>query len=284
MSDITRIETPTDYRTILLHVDNTAQAVTRIAFASQLALQHGAHLVGAAFTGLSRFIYQDGSVDLARTVLAPYMDGLWQETERELDGFRRLAAAAALPSCEALFVDDEPGAGLALAARYADLVVLGQREPGTPAVAAGDLVAHVLLTCARPLLVVPYAYAGAATGQRVLLGWNGSVQAVRALTAALPFMRRAASVTVAVFGPQDMPDDDTQALASYLERHGVGASFVHESAHLDIGEGLLSLATDVGADLLVMGGYGHARLRELVLGGATRTVLQAMTVPVLMAH
>lgn len=284
MSDTTRIEIPTDYKTILVHVDGTAQAGTRIALASELALRHDAHLIGAAFSGLSRFVYQDGSMDLARTVLAPYMDGLYQKTERDLDVFRRVAGAADLPSWEALFVDDETGAGLALAARYADLVVLGQREPGTPAAAAGDLVAHVLLACARPLLVVPYTQAAAATGRRVLLGWNGSVQAMRALSAALPFMRRAGNVTVAVLGPQVMPDGDAAALASHLERHHIDTSFVNERAHLDVGEGLLSLAADLGADLLVMGGYGHARLHELVLGGATRTVLQSMTVPVLMAH
>lgn len=287
MSDITRTEgaptAPTDYKTILVHVDGAAGASGRIALAVELARRHGAHLIGAAFTGLSRFVYHDASVDLARTVLAPYMDGLYRKAESELDQFTR--AAAALPSCEARLVDDEAGAGLVLAARYADLVVLGQREPGTPAAAAGDLVAQVLLACARPLLVVPYAGAGAASGRRVLAGWNGSVEAVRAMTAALPLLRRADHVAVAMVGPAAAGGPSADAdLAAWLGRHGIAAANVRASADHEAGAGLLSLVADLGADLLVMGAYGHARLRELVLGGATRTVLQAMTVPVLVAH
>lgn len=273
-----------NYKTILVHVDGAAGAATRIALAAQLALSWNAHLIGAAFTGLSRFVYQDGSVDLARTVLAPYMDGLYHKIGRELDEFSRLAALASVPSCESRLVDDEPGAGLVLASRYVDIVVLGQHEPGTPAVAAGDLLAYVLLASARPLLVVPYVQTSPLTGRRVLVGWDGSIQAARALTAALPFLHCAECVTVARFGVPDPPDDEAGHLSSFLDRHGVAASFVDRPAQSDVGSALLTLAVDLKADLLVMGGYGHARLRELVLGGATRTIMEAMTIPVLLVH
>ena len=271
-------------KTILVHVDGSDRAATRIALASQLALQHDAHLVGVALTGVSRYYYREGSADLTRTVLAPHMDRLYARAEQELGGFVRLAADAGVRSYERRLVDDETGAGLALSGRYADLLVLGQSEPGMPsAPPGGDLAAHVLLACPRPLLVVPYIQRDIAVGKRIVVAWNGSVEAVRALGAALPFLRRADSVTIAAFGPADEPAADPELLP-YLKRHGIDAALVAESPGLAGGEPLLSLLADCGADLLVMGGYGRARLSELLLGGVTRTILQSMTVPVLMAH
>lgn len=273
------------YKTILVHADATQQPARRIVLAAQLALDYDAHLIGVATTGVSRYVYQEGGADLARTLLAPYMDGLFAAAERALDRFERIASAAGVNSREKRLMDDEAGAALVLAARYADLIVLGQQDPAAPgAPVGGDLAAWVLLACARPLLVVPYAQQAPAPGRRILVGWNGSGQAVRAIAAALPLLRRADSVTVASFDTPAESAADSAALAPYLARHGVDADLVHDSTGLDVGEGLLSMAADRGADMLVMGGYGHARLRELLLGGATRTVLRSMTVPVLLAH
>lgn len=273
-----------DCKTILVHVDDSPLGATRIALAAQLALRHDAHLTGIALTGVSRFYYSDGGADLARTVLAPQMDELYGKAERALATFTRLAEAAGVSSHERRLVDDEAGAGLALAGCYADLLVLGQHEPGTPSpFPGGDLAAHVMLGCPRPLLVVPYIQQDPVIGRHALLAWNGSVEAIRALDAALPFLRQAEQVTVAVFGP---PGDATvdPDLSAYLARQGVKAGLTTESPRLDSGEPLLSLVADRGADLLVMGGYGRAQLSELLLGGVTRSILRAMTVPVLMAH
>ncbi|KQQ97142.1 universal stress protein [Massilia sp. Leaf139] len=273
-----------DYQTILVHVDASRRADTRIALAAQLALRHDAHLVGAALTGVSRYYYREGGADLARTVLAPHMDEIYRKTERALDDFTRIATGAGVRSHERRLVDDEVGAGLALAGCYADLLVLGQSAPDArPAPTGGDLAAHVLLACPRPLLVVPYIQRETAIGSRVLVAWNGSAEAVRALVAALPLLRLADSVTVVGFGPPDAPAAEPDLLP-YLARHGIAAQLLSESPRLDSGEPLLSLAADCGTDLLVMGGYGRARLSELLLGGVTRSILQAMTVPVLMAH
>lgn len=271
-----------NYKTILVHAEATPQGAARIALAAQLALRHDAHLVGVAVTGVSRFYYQEAGADLARTVLAPLMDKLYRRAEHALDNFSQLAAAAGVPSHEPRLVDDEVGAGLALSGRYADLLVLGQTEPGTPA-PGGDLAAHVLLACPRPVLVVPSIQQDSSAGRRVLLAWNGSVEATRALDAALPVLRQATSVTVARFGAAGDTAADAQ-LQAYLARQGVDAELVALAQRLDSGEPLLSLAADRGADLLVMGGYGRLRLSELLLGGVTRSILGAMTVPVLMAH
>jgi len=271
------------YKTILVHVDGSPHAAARITLAAQLALRCDAHLVGVAPTGVSRLFYQEGNAELARTALAPYMDALYRKTGRDLAHFTELAEQAGVRSHEQRLVDDETGAGLALCARYADLAVLGQADPDLAPAPGGDPVPYVLLACARPMLVVPYIQQGPLAAKRVLVAWNGSAQAVRAVNAALPLLRLADQVTVATFGPPQETSGDAE-LVRYLRRHGVDAAQICEPGDPDPGERLLSLLADQGADLLVMGGYGRARLSELLLGGVTRTVLQAMTVPVLLAH
>ncbi|THC46667.1 universal stress protein [Massilia sp. Mn16-1_5] len=271
-------------KTILVHVDQSPHAATRIALAAQLALRHDAHLLGVALTGVSRYYYREGAADLARTVLAPHMDALFARAGAALDRFARIAADAGVRSCEGRLVDDEAAAGLALSGRYADLLVLGQHEPGAPSEPpGGDLAAHVLLACPRPVLVVPYIQKETAVGKRVVVAWNGSAEAVRALDGALPLLRLAERVVVAAFAPAGQPAADPELLP-WLRRHGIEAALLAESPGLAGGEPLLSLVADQAADLLVMGAYGRARLSELLLGGVTRTVLEAMTVPVLMAH
>jgi nucleotide-binding universal stress UspA family protein len=119
----------------------------------------------------------------------------------------------------------------------------------------------------RPLLVVPYVQREAPCGRRVVVAWNGSPQAARAVSAALPLLRRADSVTVASFGTPDEPAEPDPDIAPCLKRHGVEAELVTEPTPLEVGDCLLSLVADRAADLLVMGGYGRARLRETLLGG-----------------
>lgn len=272
-----------DYKTILVHVDGAPQADARIAFALQLALRHDAHLAGVALTGVSRLFYRENNADLVRSALAAYIDEVRRRCESQLERFALLAAQAGLASYERRLVDDETSAGLALAARYADLVVLGQADPAAPTPPGGELVPHLLLACPRPLLVLPCVQAAAHPIRRVLLAWNGSVQALRALAAALPLLRQAEQVTLAAIGAPGEAAGDEE-LAPYLRRHGVAAALVREPGQLDPGKRLLSLLADQDADLLVMGGYGRARLSELLLGGVTRTVLKTMSVPVLLAH
>ena len=273
------------YKTILVHVDDTPQAATTIALAARLALGSDAHLLGVATTGVSRFFYQDAGADLARTVLAPYIDERLRAAEALLDRFEALATGAGVRSFERRLIDDETGAALALASRYADLVVLGQPDPAQPIPPGGvDLPAYTLFGGAHPVLIVPCIQADAGAVRRILLAWNGSAQAARAAGAALPLLRAAEAVVVAVAGTHAEPAQAEHALLAWLARHEVDAELVADATTGDVGDCLLSLAADRASDLLVMGGYGHARLRELLLGGATRTVLRTMTIPVLMAH
>lgn len=276
------------YKTILVHADPSRHADERVRVAARLALAEGAHLVGTAMTGISRFLYQDSSIDLTRTVVAMHMDALYQRAGESLARFEQLASAVGVPTCERRLVDDEPEGGLALQSRYADLVVVSQTDPDDQSARLTPrLPEYVMLNSARPVLVVPYAGSFEQLGANVLVAWDASMEATRAVTNAIPLLRRARHVTIAVFNPNPFDAHGEQPgadIALYLARHGVNIEVSLQQTGIDVGNALLSMAADRSADLIVMGGYGHARLRELLLGGATETVLRTMTVPVLMSH
>jgi nucleotide-binding universal stress UspA family protein len=174
-----------------------------------------------------------------------------------------------------------------LHARYADLAIVGQRsEESTSATLYYPGIAEeVVLGAGRPVLVVPYIGSSAGVGKRVLVAWNGSREAARALNDALPILERADQVTVLVVDPDGAGRIPGADIAAHLARHGVRTEATHvPSGGLDIGDVLLSRAADFSCDLIVMGAYGHSRIREFVMGGASRHIFDHMTVPVLMAH
>ena len=178
----------------------------------------------------------------------------------------------------------------AVQARYVDLIVLGQLDPeDTRATVTSPRPEDIALSAGRPVLIIPYVGHFEVIGRRILVAWDASREATRAVNDAMPLLASAAGVTVLTIDPPigrtehgDIPGADT---ALHLARHGVSASVEKTVAgSVGIGDVLLSRASDLGADLLVTGAYGHSRVRELVLGGATRTVLNSMTLPVLMSH
>ena len=172
-----------------------------------------------------------------------------------------------------------------------DLVVLGQYDPDDP-LAWGtppDLVPQVLADSGRPALVVPWAGDFAEVGRRVVVAWKPTRESASALRAALPLLQAAQEVSLLHWSEGDdearASPDLTQALAAWLDAHGVRARLETQGRPGDdLGALLLSAAADHSADLLVMGCYGHARMREWMFGGVTRTVLRSMTLPVLMTH
>jgi nucleotide-binding universal stress UspA family protein len=273
------------YKTILVHVDLSRHAQRRIETAARIAAEQGAHLVGAAMTGISRFVYHGANVDIARSVLAEQLDVLLRQANDALARFDAIAGSFDALSFERRLVDDDAGGGLALQARYADLVVLSQFDPDDPvARIAPGLPAYVMLNSACPVLVVPWADAAGAIGEHALVAWDESLQASRAVTGALPLLRRARKVTLVVLNAPPEPLLAGADIALYLARHGVNVEVRREETAKGTGAALLSLAAGLGADLLVMGGYGHTRFREVLLGGATETMLATMTIPVLLAH
>lgn len=270
------------YKTIVVHLDSRPRRAERLALAFTLAERYGAHLVGLFALEAARI----PSYALAETgqLVVEIERKRRGEEARAAEAEFRQAARRTEASAEWRLSMDDAAAALQLSARYADLVIAGQPEPQE---AAGSrLAGELVLGAGRPVLFVPYAGRFADAGRRVLIAWNASREAARAVTDALPILTRADSVEVVAFAPGgdhgEIPGAD---LAHYLARHGVKAAASRDLApDVEIGARILSRAADAGADLIVMGGYGRSRLRELVLGGATKSILEAMTAPVLMAH
>jgi nucleotide-binding universal stress UspA family protein len=177
-------------------------------------------------------------------------------------------------------------ASVARQARYADLVILGQVDPEAPA-PSSVVPAEVVLSSGRPALIVPYVLRSQSVARRVFVAWNASREAARAVADALPLLQDAEAVVVVSINAKLGVESEQPAsdLAHHLARHGVKAEATAIVAKdPTVGAVLLARAADFGADLIVMGAYGHSRSRELLLGGATRHILRHMTIPLLMAH
>ena len=276
------------YKTILVHVDQSRHAPARIRLAAAMAREHDAHLVGAAMTGISRYVFPDGAWPLPQTLAASCFDPLYKAAQGALDQFGALAAPFEV-SLEPRLVADQDSDALALLARFCDLVVITQDDPAEALPGqAVRLQEYVAVNATAPVLVVPVGWTSTAPPGAVLLAWNGSAAAANACHAALPQLRRAAAVHLATFdaGPEQRSTTlaEHAALLEWLARHGVPAQAHVRAQEADAGDGILALARTLGCDLVVMGCYGHSRFRELLLGGATRTILRSAAIPVLMAH
>ena len=274
------------YKTILVHVDYGPRCKDRIEAAIRLSRDFDAHLVGVhALTAqpLPGYVHAEGGVELARAYERTRI-ALAQQSESL---FGNTVEAAGYGKAEFRAAKEDAAEAITLNARYADLIVAGQPQSGDMTGVAADFIPRVLLSAGRPLLMIPYAGTFTGAYQHALVAWNGSREATRAVTDAVPLLARAARVSIVVFNPAahahgDVPGAD---IALWLARHGVNAQVMQEQApDIDVGNLLLSRAADLDAQLIVMGGYGHSRLTELVLGGVTRTLLESMTVPVLMSH
>jgi len=280
------------YQTVLVHLDVDAHCAARVACAAGLVAPGGV-LVGAAMSGVSRLLYRGPPAPESDQYLALHLAFLRERASAALSAFEQQLRAPGMPACEGRLVDDEAAGGLALQARVADLLVLSQPDEPT------DLVAQVLPHAGRPVLVLPAAYQAPGTPahfpQRVLVAWDGSLEAGRALASALPLLRHADLVELVVCESEAAGRVAREVQLAdplpWLARHGVRATLQHHtlggSGRFNrnvVGEALLSLATDSAADLMVMGAYAHSRLRETFLGGVTRTVLAHLNLPVLLEH
>ncbi|WP_020653177.1 universal stress protein [Massilia niastensis] len=276
------------FKTILVHVDRSSHAGGRMRYAAALAHAHGSHLIGAAMLGVARDILALDDLAAPRAERAAWLAQRTDDARLELSRFNEIAAKNHV-SHEARLVHDRADNGLALLARFADLVVISQDDPTeSPEYMATHLPEYVVLNCARPVLVVPRTNPSPARSDKVLLAWDGSKEASCAMSAALPMLSRAGAVTVVVLTGAQLDAAGFQAqqpeLLGFLSRHGVGASVLVRDPKQDSGHELLALADELDCGVLVMGCYGHGRFQELCLGGASRTVLADAHIPLLLAH
>ena len=168
-------------------------------------------------------------------------------------------------------------------ARLADLTILPHPDPGEDE-SASDMLHAVLFESGRPVLIAPRA-APATIGERCCVAWNGTVESSAAVSAALPWLKRAASVRILHAGAYQRRGPSAAEVVPYLALHGIAADVSEfEPVNRDVGAGLLKAAADFDADFLAMGAYSHSRLRQLILGGVTRHVLAKTTLPVLMSR
>lgn len=176
--------------------------------------------------------------------------------------------------------------GFAVACRTTDLVVIGQDDPDRPEPMRETLIETALFEGVAPTLLVPYISKGNLNFDRVMIAWDGGRTAARAVQAAMPILAEAKKITVVMVDRAGSdPGQPGADLATWLARHGLDVDVEQvEAPDISIADALLDLAADKSFDLLVMGGYGHSRVREFLLGGATRGILASMTLPVLMAH
>ena len=195
------------YKTILVHVDDSINLTPRIELACRIAMQESAHLIGAARTGVSQFIYQSAVVDMRGDYITGYIESLRQRAAVGLKNFETITRRVGVPSVEQRLVDDETAGGIRLQARYSDLVVLGQTDPAEPsAVVGNDFPEFVVLHSGCPALIVPYAGQFENIAEKVPIAWDGSPQAKRAVHDAIPLLQRAALVEVGVFNASERPN------------------------------------------------------------------------------
>ena len=277
------------YKTILVHVDESRHARARSEFAAQMAVDADAHLIGAATTGMSREFLEWVGFDEKALDLDRLSDLLRERAEQSLAQFEEIVRRAGVASFERRLIEDDPSAGISIQARFCDLAVLSQTDPRDSASnVSSNFPEMVVMDSGCPALILPYAHDFKYVGERVLVAWNASPEARRAIHYALPLLERARIVEVVVFNagaqPELFGDDPGADIALYLARHGVKVDVLQRTVKSDTGSALVALSNELDSDLIVMGCYGHARLRELIMGGATRSVLASMTCPVLMSH
>jgi nucleotide-binding universal stress UspA family protein len=273
---------------ILVHIDSSPSAVTRLDFAIRLAQGHDAHLVAVYVVAIAP-IHQYTEADLGPELIEAhdrFMRESAEEAKRQFDEKTSHAGIAA----EWRQVEGAVPEMLVLNSRYADLAIVGQRVPGRlDAGAAPELPDHVVMDVGRPAIVVPHTGAPDTVGRRVLLAWNASRAAARATNDALPILQAADEVRIMVINPEqgimghgELPGAD---VATHLARHGVKGEVVEVTADRStVGDELIAQCGVFNADMMVIGSYGSFRLRELVFGGTTRRILESMTVPVFMSR
>jgi len=277
------------YKTILVHLDEVSRARERIRIASDLAMAGDAHLIGASMIGVSTLTFSQSHIDEKDPAVSAHLEFLRERARRYATDFELIAQQKGVPTYEGRVVDGEAGYGICLQARYCDLIVVGQTNPDDRSpIVAPDFPEFVVMNAGRPVLIVPDDRQFATVGKRVLICWNASREATRAITDAIPILRAADIVQVVVFNPDSKSESHGEGagddIALFLARHGINVEVLPPQSDRDVGKGLLALAETLSSDLLVMGGYGHTRFREFLLGGVTRVILDEAKVPVLMSH
>jgi nucleotide-binding universal stress UspA family protein len=270
-------------RDILVLIDREPRPAGAYAIALAQALE--ANLTAVCLSP-EPAIVRYGDWEVPRDVLTQAGERVRNEARKALADFEAAAQLAGVV-CESIAMatdPKDPEVGFAGLAGHFDLTVVEQADPAA-GTADNELAEVALFGSGRPVLMVPYIQRRRPAFGTVLVAWDGSRASARAVADAMPLLKIASRVeVVTVTNGRSEVDLPGFNIARHLARHGINVELRRLVAGMDVGNTLLSYEADVGADLLVMGGYGHSRLREFILGGATRTIMRTMTLPVLMSH
>lgn len=278
------------YKTILVYLPDPEHAERMLDAVLPVVQANDAHLIGLHIIPRVPVMYAVAAAEIPQAIITQQEEIL----AREADALKRRFIAR----CDSAGVQAEwrcnriehsdMASDLVSQALCADLIVVGQPDED-PMGIGNDMPARIVVDTGRPVLIIPRVGEFAKIGSHVVVAWNGSREAARAAYDALPFMQSAATVKVLAIDPKCRQGYDSIALgdemALCLARHDVKAEAkVTTTGSISVSDELLNRLTDEGCDLLVMGCYGHSRLRETLFGGVTRELLQHMTAPVLMSH
>ena len=275
------------YKTILVHLNDKRRAEAVLEPAAELAARYNSHLIGL-------HVYASMPAPPVRlpgsSVLGGVAAGEHQHSDEIATIFQRMTANKPfVPDWQVLKVAHVDLAPVVMErGRAADLIVAGQTDPDWDLSPLLDFPERLALEGGRPVLVIPYAGRYPKVGQNVVVAWKASRESARAVFDALPLLQGAQNVHILEIRehgskkPELAPDT---SIAAALARHGIKPNIrTSVASDISIGDEILSRLADLDADLLVMGAYGHSRMRELVFGGATRHIAQHMTVPTLLSH
>lgn len=274
-------------KNILVHIDHSAACSHRVKAAIDLAKQNEARL-SALFVVPDYFVPSYVEAQISADVITQINDQAKEQARETMSSVKKQITDAGL-SVDAYIEEGSLIGILNDYARYSDLLVLGQSQPEDPDNLSESLADHLVIEGGAPCLVVPFIGARQTLGKRILLAWNESRESARALKDAMPMLKKADQVTVLLIKSKSHNEEHTaiqkKVMLGYLADHGIKADVsICIDNHLDRGDTILAEAIDNDNDLIVMGAYGHSRLREMVLGGATRHLLKQMTVPILISH
>ncbi len=281
-------------KTILVHLDTEAQALSVTKAAIAVAKHFSAHLIGLHVVP-NAFIPAAMAYGATGELIEAQRQAYQAAGKRIGETFNKAIAGEGVPvEWRKVEANSEPPATVIMRhGREADLMILAQPDRSITLIDGIAMTEQVMLGLGRPVYVVPTANAAATVGKRVLLAWNASRESARAAFDAMPFLQLAESVRILAAGPVSsgswMGADDatapTSGIATTLERHGVRCSVAKAAASgAEVAAEMLAQAKEHNCDLIVMGGYGHWRIREIVFGGATRGMLDQTTIPILMSH
>ncbi len=279
------------YKDLMVHLDGSKACAYRIEAAVALAKRKEARVTGVALALKSTISTYIG-IDIPSSLTEAQQEIVHKVAQTAVENFKNAANAAGVSHASEIVACSatKAPARLSFHARHKDISFIGQPNPDEQGVSFQEsLLEGVLFGSGRPVYIVPYIGRPNVRVRKAVIAWDGGKKAVRAVNDAIPLLQGRSEAIVLVINPESRQsvhgDNPGSDIAAHLERHGIKTS-VDRQTFPDISPDtvILNYLADSGADLLIMGAYGHSRLREKAFGGVTNTILHQMTAPVLMSE